>query len=101
MIVVGNALLIVSAFFASAFVVLYAVTAPWWRDEVGRNIMSLMAVIAAVLDLAVVRILGAVDNDAAWFALLRLIVFAFVPVVLALRFWLLWKVQVRDRRRRD
>lgn len=95
----GSFLLLVSAIEATAFVVLYWVTAPWWRTPMGRNIMSLMFVIAAVLDLSAIRVYAPITVHVLWFAVLRLIVFSLVPVVLGMRLWLLWKVQVSDRRR--
>lgn len=98
--VLGNLLILLSAVEATAFVVVYAMLAPWWRSDVGRNVMSLMFVIAMVLDLSVIRIYVPVTADVLWFAILRLIVFALVPVVLGMRLWLLWRVQVRDRPRR-
>jgi hypothetical protein len=91
---IGNALIVLSAIEALAFVAMYSVVARWWRSEVGRNIMALMGVIAAVLVLSTIRI---IFGDNSWFAWLRLGVFAGVPVVLARRLWLLWRVQVRDR----
>jgi hypothetical protein len=94
----GNALLVLSAIFATAFVVLYAVAAPWWRGQIGRNVMALMFVIAAVLDLSCIRVLVPVTVDVTWFAILRVVVFAFVPVVLGQRLWLLIKVQILRRR---
>lgn len=97
----GNILLLLSGSLATAFVVLYWVTAPWWRTDIGRNIMSLMFAIAAVLDLSVIRVFAPVTADMLWFSVLRLVVFALVPVVLGMRLWLLWKVQIRDRRRND
>lgn len=95
----GNLLIVLSAILATGFVVLYWVTAPWWRSDMGRNVQALMGVIALVLDLSVVRIFVPGALDLLWFNLLRLVVFAFVPVVLGWRLWLLWRVQVRDRRR--
>jgi len=97
--ILGNLLLLLSALLATGFVVVYWITAPWWRTAMGRNVFSLMAVIAAVLDLSVIRVFLPVTADVLWFGILRLIVFAFVPVVLALRLWLLIKIQIRDRRR--
>jgi hypothetical protein len=98
--VVGNVLLAASGLFATAFVVLYSVTARWWRSPMGRNVMSLMFVIGAVLDLSVIRIFVPGSVDLLWFNILRLVVFAFVPVVLGWRLWLLIKVQVLRRRDR-
>ena len=96
--VVGNLLVLLSAIEASGFVVVYWATAPWWRSPMGRNVMSLMFVIALVLDLSVVRIFVPGAVDLLWFNILRLVVFALVPVVLGMRLWLLVKVQVMDRR---
>jgi cytochrome bd-type quinol oxidase subunit 1 len=96
--VIGTALLLLSALLASGFVGLYAVTARWWRSEMGRDIMRLMMVIAGVLDLSAIRALIPATGGTLWFSILRLIVFAFVPVALGMRLWLLWKTQVQDRR---
>jgi hypothetical protein len=95
----GSVLLVVCAAEATAFVVLYAITARWWTSEFGRHVMALMFVLMLVLDLSVVRVYAGVSLEVPWFAALRLIVFALVPIVLGQRLWLLWKVQVRDRRR--
>lgn len=96
---IANVLLFVSALFATTFVVVYWVTAPWWRSEMGINIFALMAVIAAVLDLSVIRVWVPIPPDTPWFALLRLVVFALVPIVLGWRLLLLLRVQIRHRRR--
>lgn len=96
----GNLLVLLSAMEATAFVIVYALTAPWWRSEFGRNVQALMFAIALVLDLSVVRIFVPGSVDLAWFNILRLVVFALVPVVLGMRLWLLVKVQVLRRRDR-
>lgn len=97
--VIGNVLLFVSALIATVFVVLYWLVAPWWRSATGRNIQALMAVLAAVLNLSVIRVWVPVPPDTWWFAILRVIVFAPVPIVLGSFLWHLIKIQILDRRR--
>lgn len=95
--VIGNTLVVLTTALAWLFVVLYHLAAPWWRSEAGRNLMSMMGVIAAVLSLSTVRIVAGAGIDAPWFIWLRTAVFAATPVVIAWRTWMLWRVQYRGR----
>jgi hypothetical protein len=95
---VGNALLLLSALLATGFVVLYLFVARWWASEAGRHLMAFNTVIAVVLWLSVIRVFVPGSANVAWFAWLRTGVFAFVPVVLGWRLWMLVRVQVLDRR---
>lgn len=91
----SNTLIIVSAVEAAVFVVLYHWSARWWESDAGRHVMAFMAVIAGVLGLSVLRIfLG----DSTPFRIVRLAVFAGVPVVLGQRLWLLRRAQRPARR---
>lgn len=85
----GNIVLCASAFFATLGVVVY-VRVPWWRSPMGRHLMIKMAVLALILDLGVIRLMF---GEAPWFLLLRLVVYALLPLVLAQRVWLLWQAQ--------
>jgi hypothetical protein len=96
---VGNVLLLLSALLATGFVVLYLFVARWWASEAGRHLMAFNTVIAAVLWLSVIRVFVPGSAELAWFAWLRVGVFAFVPVVLGWRLWMLVRVQILDRRR--
>jgi hypothetical protein len=58
---------------------------PWLSDRVSRHLMAYMFVIAAILDLWVIRI---AFGDSLFFVILRLAVAAFLPVVLWWRFFL-------------
>jgi hypothetical protein len=95
---VGNVLLLLSALLATGFVVLYLFVARWWASEAGRHLMAFNTVIAVVLWLSVIRVFVPGSANVAWFAWLRTGVFAFVPVVLGWRLWMLVRVQVLDRR---
>lgn len=95
--VLGNILLFISALIATAFVLLYAVSARWWQSEEGRHLMSFNAVISAVLWLSVIRVWVPIPPDTPWFAVLRLVVFGLVPIVLGWRLYLLVKVQILRR----
>lgn len=94
---VGNGLAVLTTLLAWLFVILYHVASPWWRSEAGRNLMSMMFVIAAVLSLSTVRIVAGAGADTGWFVWLRTLVFAAVPVVIGWRLWMLWRVQFRGR----
>lgn len=95
--IVGNGLLILTTVLAWLFVVMYHLSAPWWRSEAGRNLMSMMAVIAAVLSLSAVRIAAGAGVDEGWFVWLRTGVFAGTPFVIGWRTWMLWRVQYKGR----
>lgn len=86
---IGNVLLICAALVCTASVVMHARVA-WWRSEMGRHLMAYMAVMAATLDLGVIR---SFFGDTWWFSLLRLIVFCGVPIVMVQRLWLQIKAQ--------
>lgn len=96
--IVGNGLVVLTTVLAWLFVVLYHLSSPWWRSEAGRNLMSMMAVIAAVLSLSAVRIVIGADSDTPWFIWLRVLTFAATPLVIGWRVWMLWRVQFRGRR---
>lgn len=96
---VGDALIIVSAAEADLFVLLYSLSSRWWKSVAGWNIMTLMFVIAAILDMSSVRLIVGVSADTPWFISLRLAVFMGVPFVLAWWLWRLVKIQLIDRNR--
>jgi hypothetical protein len=86
---VGNDLVVLSAVFAGASPILYAILPnsrkTWWRDIMGKHLMSYMAVIGLVLVESAIAVLFHVTRRDDWFAELRLITFCLVPVVLAWR----------------
>jgi hypothetical protein len=88
--VVGDVLVWAAAIPATLSVILHGLT-PWRATAVGRNLFWYALVVAAILDLSLVRTLA---GDTAWFAALRLVVFAAVPVVL------IWRVALQVNIRR-
>lgn len=98
LLVAGNAMVVLTALLAWAFCVIYHVKAPWWRSEIGRHVMTYSAVVAAVLTLSVVRMLGGASLETPWFQLVRLFVFAGVPVAIAWRIAILLRLQRRPGR---
>jgi hypothetical protein len=76
--VLGDLLIYAAAIPATASVVAYW-PKPWLTDPVSKHLMAYMAVIAAILDLWVIRI---AFGDSLFFIILRLVVVAFLPVVL-------------------
>lgn len=90
----GDVLVFVSALVATASVVVHAgVSPPWWRTHIGKHLMYYMASVAAVLDLSAIRLVAGASLDTPWFQIVRVVVFATVPVVLSWRLW----IQVRLR----
>ena len=49
------AVIVFAALPANLFVVLYHLTASWWKSEFGCNLMTLLASLAAALDLSLSR----------------------------------------------
>lgn len=90
--VIGNVLIIITALGATLSVMVYA-RVPWSHLPMGRHLMCYMVVIAAVLDLSVLRIMF---GDSPEFQLVRLVVFVGMPVVVWWRLVLLVLAQ-RDR----
>jgi len=97
-VLIGNALVIITTALAWLFCVLYHFMAPWWRSEMGRNIMTYGLVVAVVLSLSVVRIVSDAVVETPWFSVLRLITFAGVPVAIGWRIAILLRVQRQHRR---
>ena len=91
---IGNVLIFASALPALASVAVYA-RVPWWRTMTGRHLMSYMSVIAAVLTLSCLRIL---IGDSPEFVVIRLAVFAGVPLVMWSQLVLLLRAQRGGRR---
>jgi hypothetical protein len=50
--IIGDIGITVAFIVFSGHMILYAVTAPWWRSMTGRSVMALVAVLAAVLALS-------------------------------------------------
>lgn len=93
---IGNGLILWAALVGMVSVVVHA-RVPWWRTQMGRHLMAYMLVVAAVLTLSSIRV---VAGDSWGFALLRLVVFAGVPIVMSQRLWLQIKAQRDDRPRK-
>lgn len=98
--IAGNILVIITALLSWVFIVQYHLMAPWWRSEIGRQMMTYSAVVAVLLTLSTVRIAGGAGVDTPWFAVVRLVVFAGVPIAIGWRIAILWRAQRRGRRRR-
>ena len=91
-VVIGNVLIIIAAFLSTVGPVLYGVLPhtrkTWYKDNVGRHLMTYMTVFALVLDLSVISIVTGATRNNDWFAWVRTMVFIFVPFVLGWRDWL-------------
>lgn len=87
----------VNAFFAVAvFMATYHLLAPWYRSEVGRNIMAFMGCNQMLLALGVLQMLvgGMAPAPWSWFNVLRAAAFAGLGVVV----WWRWSLLIRAQR---
>ena len=91
----GSIFLVWAAIVATASVVVH-MRVRWWASKMGVHLAAYMTVIAAVLDLGAIRFLFS-GTDERWFQVLRLVVFALVPVVLTQRLWLQIEAQRQAR----
>lgn len=96
---IGTFLVALSAALAWAVCVLYHLSARWWVSEVGRHVMTFTGILAAVLTLWTAGALWS-DGGAAW-RVARLVAFTGVPVCLAWRLWILYRLQIRPELRRE
>lgn len=96
---VSDGLLIVAAVEAAAAPVYYqwCTRGSWRYSETGWHLMAFMLSFAAVLVLSVLRIAVGARLDVAWFQVLRLGVFATVPVVYGWRLRVMWLAQREGR----
>jgi cytochrome bd-type quinol oxidase subunit 2 len=96
--IIGNTLVVISVALCWIFVVLYhALTGGTWRrSAAGRHLMVSMATFGTVLTSTAPRVGAGPGLDATWFQIVRVVVFAGVPVVFAWRIVLLIRAQRRD-----
>lgn len=69
-----------------AFVVIYAVTQPWWKTPVGRHMMSFMAGMTMILMLSLV---GYFFPDIGWRKELRIFTWTLIPFLFTWRTFIL------------
>lgn len=93
----GSLLIITCAVMETGFCVLYHLSARWRGSREGRYIMAFAAEIAVLLDLWSAGVLA--GADATWFQVARLVAFAGLPFVLGWQLLLLYKIQIRPKRR--
>jgi hypothetical protein len=91
---IGTVLILISALLAVACVVAHHALARWWNTGAGRHAFTFEAVLALSLSLWTLR-LAIPDGD--WFQIVRLVAFAFVPVVLAWRLTIIIQTWRRQR----
>jgi hypothetical protein len=95
---VGTVLVVVSAVLAWSVCALYHLSARWWTTEVGWHVMTFTAVLALVLSLWAVGAI--VETKGLWWQVARLVAFTGVPLGLGQRLWILYRLQVRPRRKK-
>lgn len=95
----GDAAIVVSIVFASAFVLGYAILAPWYKSEIGRSLMLSKTWTAGLAWLAFFRTtLGIEEGDNSTVDGYRAVLWTVFPFIVTYTFWaLLWKGQIRRR----
>lgn len=98
---IGTIGLVACAVASSGFVVLYHLSARWWRTEEGWHLMTFTGALAVVFDWVTFRTL-AVDPRPVGPAvgIVRAAIFIIIAVLLAWRVWLLYRRQIRPGLRR-
>ena len=91
---VGNGLILACALIGIASVVVHA-QAPWRGSVMGRHLMVYFVITTAILCLSAIRIF--IGSDAEWFAMLRLGVFLFLPIIMGQRLVIQVKAHRMDR----
>lgn len=95
----GTIFILASTFLANAFVIAYHIIAPWRNTDMGRHIMNFGLVLAVILDLWILRLFFGQGQE--WFDWVRLAAFAGLPYVLFRQIWMLVRVQILDRRKKN
>lgn len=97
---IGIALVIISAVLAWAVCIAYHLSARWWESEVGRHVMTFTGVLAVVLSLWSVGALLS-PTRGAWWDVVRLVAFTGVPISLGWRLWMVYRLQIRPRGKKE
>jgi hypothetical protein len=86
-----------ATFLASlAFVIIYSITARWWRSALGRNLVAFDSALALTLLPSMVHHFFGVNTvNNAGFAWFTLIAFGFVPIVIVWRTAILIRLQLK------
>lgn len=85
---------------ATLFVILYHLSARWWTSEEGRHLMSFTGVMAVVLDFVAIRTLTVSSPHVSLaIEIIRLVIYGLVGGLLVWRLWMLYRIQIRPRRR--
>jgi hypothetical protein len=83
---------------SAAFIVLYALLAPWRKSALGRNVVALHSALALTLLPAVVHhLFGATVAEDRFFAWFAVTAFALVPCVIVWRAVILIRLQLGRR----
>lgn len=84
--IAGSVLLTAAAAIATTSVIVH-LRVRWWASQMGHHLLFYMLTVALVLDLGAIRFVFS-GAGVLWFELLRLAVFALVPLVLGQRLYL-------------
>jgi hypothetical protein len=88
---------VVALFGAVVFAVTYHLLAPWWRSQIGQNLMTMTGGVALLLLLGVARTVLAPGAPAvdAYFGQSVLVLLAFLALGVA--FWWRWVLLIRQQ----
>ncbi|MDG9701649.1 hypothetical protein [Streptomyces sp. DH37] len=77
----------------AAFVVVYHWKAPWWRSDVGRNLMALPSAIGVLCLYTVLITVWPEGRPAAVLRSVRTAVVLAIAVLMVQRTWMVWRAQ--------
>lgn len=92
MILAGTIALWLAAIIAWLFVLVYAISAPWYRSEEGTHLISFTGFLAVVM--TYVAVVGLYSSNEPQYPLARLLVWVGVAVFMGWRFSLLLRRQI-------
>lgn len=96
----GTLSLLAGGLAATVFVALYHLSARWWASEEGWHLMAFTGALGAVLDFVAARTLATPPRPTGiTVEAIRLAIYALVAVLLLWRLWMLYRIQIRPRRR--
>lgn len=98
----GTIGLVAGAAAATAFVVLYHLSARWWRSEEGIHLMAFTGALAVVFDWIAMRTFLANPRPVSLgVEITRAVIYCTVAALLVWRLWLLYRLQIRPGLKRE
>lgn len=96
----GDAALIVSLVFCTAFIIGFYTLVPWYRSDIGRSLFLSKTWITVIVWMSFLRTTMEISLDNPAVLIMRTFLWVTLPVISVYTFWaLLWKGQIRRIRR--